>query len=183
MKLTLDHKNFGRLTEGYTLYIGIGVAIAIAGIITFGVLLLLGYPWFTVPLIFVFLGTWISATQWSELVTLRIVAGFVSSITHPTRITTASNLLNMKKHTFVHSLTKLITRGVVKIDIFPEVDAFGPKGCDRPKSIPNEFQPDTVTPFTSPHRIMASLQWIGLIGTIIAIVYHIIGLLRYLGII
>jgi hypothetical protein len=181
--MTLDRKNFGRLTEGYTIVIGIGAGIAIAGITAFGILLALGYPWFTVPLIFVFLGTWIAARQWSELVTLRIVSGFVSSITHPTRITTTSNLLNMKKHSFVHSLTKLITRGVVEIDIFPEVDAFGPKGCKRPKSIPKDYQPDTVTPLTSPIRIMSSLQWIGLIGTIIAIIYHIFGLLRYLGVI
>lgn len=181
--MAINHKNFGRLTEGYTLVIGIGVAIAIAGITAFGVLLALGYPWFTVPLIFVFLGTWIAARQWGELVTLRIVTGFVSSITHPTRITTTANLLNMKKHTFVHSLTKLITRGVVEIDFFPEVDAFGPKGCKRPKSIPKDYDPKTVTPLTSPQHIMTGLQWIGLIGTIIAIIYHIMGLLRHLGVI
>ena len=181
--MTIDHKHFGRLTEGYTIVIGIGVAIALAGIIAFGILLALGYPWFTVPLILVFLGTWIATRQWSELVTLRIVTGFVSSITHPTRITTTSTLLNMRKHTFVHSLTKLITRSVVEIDIFPEVDAFGPRGCKRPKSIPKDYQPDTVRPVTSPLRIMTGLQWIGLIGTIIAIIYHIFGLLRYLGVI
>jgi hypothetical protein len=182
MEMTLDHKNFGRLTEGYTLVIGIGAGIAIAGIVAFGVLLVLGFPWFTVPLIFVFLGLWIAASQWNELGRLRIVAGFVASITHPTRISTAASLLNMKKHVFVHSLTKLITRGVVQIDIFPEVDAFGPKGCKRPKSVPKDYQPKTVTPLISPQRLLTGLQWIGLIGTIIAIVYHIIGLLRYLGI-
>ncbi len=179
----LDHKNFGRLTEGNIMVIGIGVAIALAGIIAFSVLLALSIPWFTVPFIFVSLGTWIAARQWSELVKLRITAGFVSSITHPTRLTTASNLLKMKKHTFVHLLTKLVTRGVVEIDIFPEVDAFGPKGCKRPESVPKDFQHDTGTPLTSPHSIMTGLQWIGFIGTIIAIVYHIFGLLRYLGVI
>jgi hypothetical protein len=182
MEMALDHKNFGRLTEGYTLVIGIGAAIAIAGIIAFGVLLVLGVLWFTVPLIFVFLGLWIAASQWNELGKLRIVAGFVASITHPTHITTAASLLNMKKHAFLHSLTKLITRGVVQIDIFPEVDAFGPKGCKRPKSMPKDYPPQAVTPLTSPHRLLTGLQWIGLIGTIIAIVYHIFGLLRYLGI-
>ena len=181
--MMLDHKNFGRLTEGYTLVIGIGVAITIAGIIAFGVLFVLGFPWFTVPLIFVFLGLWIAASQWNELGKLRIVAGFAASITHPTHITTAANLLNMQKHTFVHSLTKLITRGVVQIDIFPEVDAFGPKGSERPKSVPKYYPPKTVGPLTSPHRVLSGLQWIGLIGTIIAIIYHIIGLLRFLGII
>ena len=179
--MTLDRKNFGRLTEGYTIVIGIGVAIAIAGIVAFGVLLAFGNPLFTVPLIFVFLGTWIAARQWNELGTLRVVAGFVSSITHPTRITTSANLLNMKKHTFVHSLTKLITRGVVEIDIFPEVDAFGPKGGKRPKSIPKDYQPKTPGPITTRHQLTTSLQWIGLIGTIIAIIYHIYGLLRYTG--
>ncbi|MFX1577050.1 MAG: hypothetical protein ACFFCF_07730 [Promethearchaeota archaeon] len=179
--MTLDHKNMGRLTEGYTLTISIGVAITIAGLIAFGVLLLVGIPWFTISLIFVFLGMWLSTSQWNELIRLRIVTGFVASITHPTRITTAANLLNMKKHTFVHSLTKLITRGVVEINIFPEVDAFGPIGCKRPNSIPQDYQPITTTPLTSHQLITRILQWIGLIGTIIALVYHIIGLLRYLG--
>ncbi len=182
MKMTLDQKNFGRLTEGYTIIMGIGVAVALAGIIAFGVLLVLGFPWFTVPLIFVFLGLWIAASQWNELGKLRIVAGFVASITHSTRITTAADLLNMQKHAFVHSLTKLITRGVVQIDIFPEVDAFGPKGCKRPKSVPKDYPPQPATPLKSPQRLLTALQWIGLIGTIIAIIYHIIGLLRYLGI-
>jgi hypothetical protein len=180
--MTIDRKNFGRLTEGYLIVIGIGVAIAIAGIVAFGLLLAFSNPWFTVPLILVFLGTWIAARQWSELVTQRIVAGFVGSINHPTRITSTSKLLNMKTHTFVHSITKLITRGVVEIDIFPEVDTFGPKGCKRPNSIPKDYQPDKVSPLASPHRLMSGLQWIGLIGTIIAIIYHIIGLLRYLGV-
>jgi hypothetical protein len=180
--MTLDHKNFGRLTEGYTLYIGIGVAITLSGLIAFGVLFVLGFVWFTVPLIFVFLGLWIAATQWNELVKLRIVAGFVSSITHPTRITTAANLLNLRKHTFVHLLTKLITRGVVQIDIFPEVDTFGPKGCQRPTSVPKDYESKTAGPLTSPNQVLTGLQWIGLIGTIISITYHIIGLLRYLGI-
>ena len=182
MKLTLDRKNFGRLTEGYTLVIGIGVAITLAGIIAFGVLFVLGFLWFTVPLIFVFLGLWIAASQWNELGKLRIVAGFVASITHPTSITTAANLLNLKKHAFVYLLTKLITRGVVQIDIFPEVDAFGPKGCERPKSVPKDYSPHPVRSLTSPHRLLTGIQWIGLIGTIIAIIYHVIGLLRYLGI-
>jgi hypothetical protein len=182
MEMTLDHKNFGRLTEGYTLYIGIGVVITLAGLIAFSVLFVLGFFWFTVPLIFVFLGLWIAASQWNELGKLRIVAGFVASITHPTRITTAANLLNLKRHTFIYLLTKLITRGVVQIDIFPEVDTFGPKGCQRPKAVPKEYQPKTAGPLTSPHRVLTSLQWIGLIGTVIAIVYYIFGLLRYLGI-
>jgi hypothetical protein len=178
--MTLDHKNFGRLTEGALIVIGIGVAIAIAGIIAFSVLFALSIPWFTVPLIFVFLGTWIAARQWSELVQLRIAAGFVSSITHPTRITTASNLLNMKKHTFVHLLTKLITRGVVGIDIYPELDAFGPKGGTPPISIPKDYQHKT--PIITSHPLTSGLQWIGLIGTIISMTYHIYGLLRYTGV-
>ena len=182
IRLTLDRKNFGRLTEGYTLVIGIGVAITLAGIIAFGVLFILGFLWFTVPLIFVFLGLWITASQWNELGKLRIVAGFVASITHPTSITTATNLLNLKKHAFVYLLTKLITRGVVQTDIFPEVDAFGPKGCERPKSVLKDYSPQPVRPLTSPYRLLTGIQWIGLIGTIIAIIYHIIGLLRYLGI-
>jgi hypothetical protein len=181
MKMTLDRKNFGRLTEGYTLVIGIGVAITLAGLIAFGVLFVLGFLWFTVPLIFVFLGLWIAGSQWNELVKLRIVAGFVASITHPTRITTAANLLNLRTHAFIHLFTKLITRGVVEIDIFPEVDAFGPKGCQRPESVPKEYQPSTGGPLPPP-RFPTSIQWIGLIGTLIAITYHIIGLLRYLGI-
>lgn len=179
--MTLDHKNMGRLTEGYTLVIGMGFAITISGLIAFGILLLVGIPWFTISLIFVFLGMWLSTSQWNELIRHRVVAGFVTSITHPTRITTAANLLNLKKHTFVHSLTKLITRGVVEVTIFPEVDAFGPKGCKRPKSIPKDYQPTTTTTITSRHQLTKILQWIGLIGTIIAIIYHIIGLLRYLG--
>ncbi|MFX1562709.1 MAG: hypothetical protein ACFFDP_05330 [Promethearchaeota archaeon] len=180
--MPLDHKNFGRLTEGYTLVIGIGVTITIAGIIAFGVLFALGFLWFTIPLIFVFLGLWIAASQWNELGKLRIVAGFAASITHPTHITDAANLLNMKKHAFIYLLTKLITRGVVQIDIFPEVDAFGPRGCKRPESVPKDYQSQTVTPLASPQRLLTGLQWIGLIGTIIAIIYHIIGLLRYIGI-
>lgn len=181
MEMTLDYKNIGRLTEGYTLVIGIGVAITIAGLIAFGVLLLGGVPWFTISLIFVFLGMWLSTSQWNELLRLKIVTGFVASITHPTRITTAANLLNMKKHTFVHSLTKLITQGVVQISIFPEVDAFGPKGCKRPNSVPKNYQSITTSPIASRQLLTKILQWIGLIGTIIAIIYHIIGLVRYLG--
>ncbi|MFX1510634.1 MAG: hypothetical protein ACFFBR_10040 [Promethearchaeota archaeon] len=181
IELPLDHKNFGRLTEGFTITIGIGVAITISGLIAFGLLLFVGVPWFTIPLIFVFLGMWIATNQWNELNRLRIVAGFVASITHPTRITTTANLLNMKRHTFVHALTKLITRGAVEISIFPEVDTFGPKGCKRPNSVPKDYQPPTPIPITSRQQLSTILQWIGLIGTIIAIVYHIIGLLRYLG--
>jgi hypothetical protein len=181
--LTLDRKNFGRLTEGFMMTIGIGVAITIAGLVAFGLLLLFGIPWFTIPLIFVFLGMWIATGQWNELNRLRIVAGFVASITHPTRITTAANLLNMKRHTFVHALTKLITRGVVEISIFPEVDAFGPKGSTRPNSVPKDYQPTIPVPITSRQRALTILQWIGLIGTLISITYHIIGLLRYLQII
>ena len=182
MQMTLDRKNFGRLTEGYTLVIGIGVTITIAGMVALGVLFILGFLWFTLPLIFVFLGLWIAGSQWNELVKLRIVAGFVASITHPTRITTVATLLNVKNHAFIYLLTKLVTRGVVQIDIFPEVDAFGPKGCERPESVPKDYQPPTGGPLTPPHRFPTSLQWIGLIGTLIAIIYHIIGLLRYLGI-
>ena len=180
--MTLDRKNFGRLTEGYTLVIGIGVAITLAGLIAAGVLFVLGFLWFTVPLIFVFLGLWIAASQWNELIKLRIAAGFVASITHPTRITTAANLLNMKNHAFIYLLTKLITRGVVQTDIFPEVDAFGPKGCQRPESVPKDYQPPTGGLLAPPHRFLSGIQWIGLIGTLIAIIYHIIGLLHYSGI-
>ncbi len=179
--MRLDHKNMGRLIEGYTIIIGIGVAIAIAGIIAFGALLMLTIPWFSVPLIFVFLGIWIATSQWNEVGKLRIVAGFVASVTHPTRITTASTLLSLKKFDFVRCLTKLITRGVIEIDIFPEVDSFGPKGTKRPKSIPKDYQPDPIISTFSHQRITTSLQWIGLIGTIIAIIYHIIGLIRFLG--
>ncbi len=177
----LDHKNFGRLMEGYTILIGVGVAVALAGIIAFAVLLMLNFPWFSIPVIFVFLGMWIAAGQWNEVGKVRIVAGFVVSVTHPTRITTASNLLNLKKFDFVRSLTKLITRGAVEVDIFPEVDAFGPKGTKRPKSVPKDYQPETITQSTSHQRITTSLQWIGLIGTIISIIYHVVGLIRFIG--
>lgn len=180
--MTLDHKNLERLTEGYTIIIGIGVAIALAGIIAFSVLLFLNISWFSIPLIFVFLGMWIAASQWNELSKGRIVAGFVASITRPTRITTAANLLNMKRYDFIHSLSKIITRGVVKVEIYPEVDAFGPTGVKRPKSTPKDYQPSPITTINPYQRLTTVLQWIGLVGTIIAIIYHIIGLLRYLGV-
>ncbi len=124
---------------------------------------------------------WIAASQWNEVGKLRIVAGFVTSVTQPTRITTASNLLSLKKSDFVRSLTKLITRGVIEIDIFPAVDSFGPKGTKRPKSVPKDYQPTSITSASSHQRITTSLQWIGLAGTIIAIIYHVIGLIRFLG--
>jgi hypothetical protein len=177
----LDKKNLSRLSEGYTITIAIGAIIAIAGIIAFSALLLFNIPWFSISLIFVFLGMWMAASYWNELGKLRIIAGFVASITRPTRITTASNLLNLKRHDFIQSLSKLITRGVVEIEIYPEVDAFGPKGVKRPKSIPKDYQPAPVKTINPYHRFTTMLQWIGLIGTIIAIIYHIIGLLRYLG--
>lgn len=180
--MALDRKNLKRLTEGYTIIIGIGVIIAIAGIIAFSVLLLLNISWFSISLIFVFLGMWIAANQWNELSKCRIAAGFVASITRPTRITTAANLLNMKRHDFIHSLSKIITRGVVEIEIYPEVDAFGPKGVKRPKSAPKDYQPSPVTTINPYQRLTTILQWIGLVGTLIAIIYHIIGLLRYLGV-
>ena len=179
-KIVLNHKNFGRLTEGYVLVIGIGVAIAIAGLIAFGLLLLFNSPWFTIPLIFFFIGTWLAASQWNELVNLRIVTGFVASITNPTRLTTAATLLNTKRSSFVRSISKLITRGVVELDFFVDMDAFGPKGSESPSSLPNETQRLSRS-LTPSHPILTSLQWIGLIGTIIAIIYHIVGLLRYLG--
>jgi hypothetical protein len=180
--MTLDFKNLKRLTEGYTIIIGIGVIIAIAGIIAFSVLLLLNIPWFSIPLIFMFLGMWIAASQWNELGKNRIVAGFVASITRPTRITTAANLLNMKRPDFIHSLSKIIIRGVVEVEIYPEVDAFGPKGVKRPKSAPKDYQPSPVTTISPYQRLTTILQWIGLVGTLIAIIYHILGLLRYLGV-
>ena len=180
--MALDRKNLERLTEGYTIIIGIGVFIAIAGIIAFSALLLLSIPWFSISLIFVFLGMWIAANQWNELSKCRIAAGFVSSITRPTRITTASNLLNMKRHDFIHSLSKIITRGVVEVEIYPEVDAFGPKGVKRPESTPKDYQSSPVTTFNPYQRLTTILQWIGLVGTIIAIIYHILGLVRYLGV-
>ena len=124
---------------------------------------------------------WIAARQWSELVTLRIVSGFVASINHLTRITTAANLLGLKKYTFVHSLTKLITRGVVEVVIFPEVDAFGPKGSKRPESLPKDGQPETVTPIVTQQGLSAILKWVGVIGMIISLIYHIFGLMHYLG--
>lgn len=179
--MKLDRKNFGRLTEGYTLYIGIGVAIALAGIIAFGVLFVLGFPWFSVPLIFLFLGMWIAAKQWNELITLRVVAGFIASITDLTSIAAAANLLGLNKQTFIHSLTKLTTRDCVETVIFPEVDAFGPKGTKRPESLPKSFQAGTVTPVATGPRFSTILTWIGLIGTIISLVYHIFGLMHYLG--
>lgn len=177
----LNRKNFGRLTEGYVLVIGIGVAIAIAGLIVFGLLLFFNSPWFTVPLIFFFIGTWLAASQWNDLVNLRVVAGFVASITTLTRLTTAATLLNMKKSSFVQSIAKLITRGVVELDFFVDMDAFGPKGSERPNSIPDDDQQKYSRSLTPSQPILTSLQWIGLIGTIIAIIYHIVGLLRYLG--
>ncbi|MDO8123785.1 MAG: hypothetical protein Q6364_05335 [Candidatus Hermodarchaeota archaeon] len=180
--MALDRKNLERLTEGYTIIIGIGVIITIAGLIAFSILLLLTIPWFSISLIFVFLGMWIAASQWNELGKGRIVAGFVASITRPTRITTAANLLNMKRYDFIHSLSKIITRAVVEVEIYPEVDAFGPKGVKRPKSAPKDYQPSPVTTLNPYQRLTTILQWIGLVGTIIAIIYHILGLLRYLGV-
>jgi hypothetical protein len=177
----LHHKNMGRLIEGYTIIIGIGVAIALAGIIAFGALLMLTIPWFSIPLIFVFLGIWIAASQWNEVGKLRVIAGFAASVTLPTQITAASNLLSLKKFDFVRGLTKLITRGVIEIDIFPEVDTFGPRGMKLSESVPKDYQPVPITPTPSHQRITSSLQWIGVIGTIIAIIYHIVGLIRFLG--
>ena len=179
--MRLDQKNFGRLTESYVLVIGIGVAIAIAGIIAFGLLLLFNLPWFTVPLIFFFVGTWLATSQWNELVNLRVVAGFVASITNPTRFTTAATLLNMKKSSFVESISKLITRGVVELDFFVDMDAFGPKGSEHPSSIPDHSLQEQSKSLTPSHPVLAGLQWIGLIGTLIAIIYHLVGLFRYLG--
>ncbi|MFX0168812.1 MAG: hypothetical protein ACFE89_05555 [Candidatus Hodarchaeota archaeon] len=179
--MRLDQKNFGRLTEGYLIVIGVGVAITIISMIAFGFLLAFNVPWFSVPLIFVFLGVWIAASQWNELRRLRIVAGFVSSITRLTRITSTALMLNLKKYDFVHNLSKLITRGVIEVDIFPEVDAFGPKGIKHPESVPEAYQPEDATRISSHQRFATSLQWIGLLGTVIAIIYHFIGLLRYLG--
>lgn len=179
--MKLDRKNFGRLTEGYTLYIGIGVGIAIAGLVAFGVLLALGSLWFSVPLIFVFMGIWIAARQWNELITLRVVAGFIASITQLTSIAAAANLLGLKKQNFIHSLTKLTTRGVVETVIFPEIDAFGPKGTKRTESLPKDLQPEAVTPVATTPGFSTILTWIGLIGTIISLIYHIFGLMHYLG--
>ena len=87
----------------------------------------------------------------------------------------------MKTHEFIHCVTKLITRGVTEIDLFPEVDAFGPKGSKRPTSLPPDHLPRTFSPITPYQRITTILQWIGLIGTLIAIIYHIIALFRILG--
>ena len=180
MDMKLDHKNFGRLNEGIIIVIGIGTGISIAGLVAFGVLLALGSPWFSVPLIFVFLGIWIAARQWGELGTFRIVAGFVASIKEPTDITMASNMLGMRKQTFVHSLSKLITRGVVKAVFFPEFDAFGPKGS-KLKSVPKEYQTTPAAPVMTAQRFATILTWIGLIGTIVSLIYHILGLMNYMG--
>jgi hypothetical protein len=179
--MKIDRKNFGRLTEGYTMVIGIGVAIAIAGLVAFGVLLALGSLWFSVPLIFVFMGIWIAARQWNELITLRVVAGFIASITQLTSLTAAAGLLGLNKQTFIHSLTKLTTRDVVETVIFPGVDAFAPKGTKRPESLPKALLPDTVKPAATSPRFAIILTWIGLIGTIISLIYHIFGLMHYLG--
>jgi len=181
MAMAFNSKNFGRLIEGYTLTIGIGVIIVIASLIAFGILLLIGFPGFSVPLIFLFIGMWIAASQWNEVGKMKIVAGFVASVTYPTRFSTASNLLKMKTHEFIHCVTKLITRGVFEIDLFPEVDAFGPKGSKRPTSLPQDYRPSAFTPINPYQRITTILQWIGLIGTLIAIIYHIIALFRILG--
>ena len=181
MAMAFNSKNFGRLIEGYQRTIGIGVIITIASLIAFGILLVIGFPGFSVPIIFLFIGMWIAASQWNELGKMKIVAGFVAAVTYPTRISTASNLLKMKTHTFIHCVTKLITRGVIEIDIFPEVDAFGPKGSKRPESLPKDHRPRAFTPISPYQRITTIIQWIGLIGTLIAIIYHILALFRILG--
>lgn len=181
MAMAFNSKNFGRLIEGYTIIIGVGVIIAIASIIAFGILLMMGFPGFSVPLIFLFIGMWIAANQWNEVGKMKIVAGFVVSVTNPTRISTASILLKMKTHDFIHCLTKLITRGVTEIDLFPEVHAFGPKGSEQPKSLPKDYHPRAITSINPYQRITTLIQWIGFIGTLIAIIYHIIALFRILG--
>ncbi len=97
----------------------------------------------------------------------ELVLGLVSNISKPMSILRAAQILGMRPVTFTRILSELNMHGVVELEIYPEVGAFGPLG-QQPQDPPNEGYSLSEIQLYSGSPWTRVLRWIGIIGTIVS---------------
>ncbi|MFW9886758.1 MAG: hypothetical protein ACFFER_01160 [Candidatus Thorarchaeota archaeon] len=125
----------------------------------------------------------VGSLQIRRIMNLRLVYGLVTSISEPTSMVNAASVVGLKVDVFSRHLINLIASEVVDLEIFPEVDAFGPPGKKPPSGglLSTSVSENAVRQIAYEVNRSTRIRWYALLvqvlGTTITIVIAVFGFL------